>query len=186
MLHRPIRKLTAACVAMASLLSMPSESRAGRIWDCMFGSTPPSYTTARALRSPPVVTVPSCPSCSSCASCAAPACQPAPGCQSCQYAAGRVQRDITQPIIRRCRSIRQSAMDIRSDSSRLWATRRIARCSVGIIRVWFRTRPITRSIRPWFRTTATVLAPVALRAIVAVRAAAVRAAAVRAGIVAAR
>ena len=86
MFHFSIRKMTVACVVTASMLLMPAESRAGRIWDCMFGPTPPSYTTYAptyvpaytAPTCPPVVTMP----CQPCAQ----SCQPVSSCQSCQYA----------------------------------------------------------------------------------------------------
>jgi len=86
MFHLPIRKMTVAIAVMASMLSMPAESRAGRIWDCLFGSTPPSQTTYApayvpayaAPTCPPVVSMP----CQPCAQ----SCQPVSSCQSCQYA----------------------------------------------------------------------------------------------------
>jgi hypothetical protein len=79
MLNRPIRKMFVASLTMAAMLTMPAESRAGRIWDCLFGPTPASQTTyAPAYIAPPVVTMPYQP--------CAQSCQPVvSSCQSCQY-----------------------------------------------------------------------------------------------------
>ncbi|MCD4728780.1 MAG: hypothetical protein K8R46_14035 [Pirellulales bacterium] len=88
MYRRPI-SLTILCVAAIVLLALPAESRAGQIWDCLFGNAPPSQTTyAPAYVAPTYVAptyTPYAPSCSPCAP------------QTCQYMPTVVYRALYRP-----------------------------------------------------------------------------------------
>jgi hypothetical protein len=82
--------LYTAMAALTLALLMPSESRAGRFCECLFGHSPAAVTTYAPPYVPPapVVAAPACGSCAPCSSCA-PAIAPACGAcvpQTCQYA----------------------------------------------------------------------------------------------------
>ena len=109
MFCRTRNQLTVLCGVVALSLAMPTESRAGRIWDCMFGSGPPSQTTyvppyAPAYVTPVVVAppcadpVPACQQCQPCQSICVPTCGfCAP--QTCQYMPGVVYRALYPPTV---------------------------------------------------------------------------------------
>jgi len=106
MFRRTRTQLTVLCSVVALALATPAESRAGRIWDCLFGSGPPPQTTYAPPYAPVAVAAP----------CAAPACQPcqqpcqpcqpmcAPACgscvpQTCHYMPGVVYRALYPPTV---------------------------------------------------------------------------------------
>lgn len=81
MYRRPI-SLTVLCVAAIVLLALPAESRAGQIWDCLFGCEPPSQSTYAPAYVPAYV--------APCATSCAP--------QTCQYMPTVVYRALYQPV----------------------------------------------------------------------------------------
>ncbi len=85
MYRRPI-SLTILCVAAIVLLVLPAESRAGHIWDCLFGNAPPSQTTYAPSFAPAYVAP------AYAAPCYTP-CAP----QTCQYMPTVVYRALYQP-----------------------------------------------------------------------------------------
>ena len=87
MYRRPI-SLIVPCVAAIVLLALSAESRAGHIWDCLFGNAPPSQTTYAPSFAPAYVApcyTPCAPSCSSCVP------------QTCQYMPTVVYRALYRP-----------------------------------------------------------------------------------------
>lgn len=91
MYRRPI-SLTILCVAAIVLLALPAESRAGQIWDCLFGNAPPSQTTYAPAYVAPAYVAPTYAAPTYAAPCYTP-CAP----QTCQYMPAVVYRALYQP-----------------------------------------------------------------------------------------
>lgn len=96
MFRRPT-SLIVPCLAAMALLAFPAESRAGRVWDCLFGNAPPSQTTYEPTFAPvyaaPVYAAPSCEPCST--PCV-PSCSPCVQ-QSCGYMPSVVYSALYRP-----------------------------------------------------------------------------------------
>lgn len=73
-------RLTAIFLALAAIAFTPAESSAGRLWDCLFGPTPPSITTYSPpflpVQAPPVVATPAVVAPAYCAPACTPLCPP--------------------------------------------------------------------------------------------------------------
>ncbi len=96
MFRRPLN-LIVPCLAMVALLSLPSESRAGRIWDCLFGNAPPPQTTYAPAYVAPVGVAPSCTTCDPCYSPCEPVCSPC-AVRTSGYMPTAVYRALYRPV----------------------------------------------------------------------------------------
>jgi len=90
------KQMLVVCLAVTALLAMPAESRAGRVWECLFGPAVPSQTTYAPAYVPsyaPTYAAPACqpyaPSCVPCTPCAV---------QVCQYPAAALPVVVQRPI----------------------------------------------------------------------------------------